>query len=388
MTVRILQGDCRDVLRTLPDESVHAVVTDPPYHLTSNGGGPAKGTDSPYSRARAGASVSGFMGKTWDGGDVAFQPGTWREVLRVLKPGGHLLAFGGSRTYHRLVCAVEDAGFEIRDQIMWLYGSGFPKSKNLDGNWEGWGTALKPAHEPIVVARKPLVGTAAANVLAHGCGALNIDGCRIPAATIEGASLAINTHLRDSVRRGEHRNVSSYSLGEYASAPNPLGRWPANVIHDGSEPVALAFAQYGERGAIAPVRGTEPSPTTASVFGARVRTRGAFHSDSGTAARFFYCAKASKADRGDGNDHPTVKPTELMRYLVRLVTPAGGVVLDPFAGSGSTGRAASIEGFDAILIEKDQAYAEIAHRRIAGDAPLFAQVSHSTNEDQNEVAAP
>src|SRR5688500_4525271 len=181
MTVRVLEGDCRDVLRTLPTESVHSIVTDPPYHLTTGkkgGTGPASvNLDSPYGRSRI--TTGGFMGATWDGGDVAFQPDTWRECLRVLKLGGHLLAFGGSRTYHRLACAVEDAGFEIRDQIMWLYGSGFPKSTNLGGDWDGWGTALKPAHEPIVVARKPLIGTVAANVLAHGSGALNIAGCRV-----------------------------------------------------------------------------------------------------------------------------------------------------------------------------------------------------------------
>jgi len=380
MNTTLLHGDCLDRLRELPDCSIDACVTDPPYGLS-------------------------FMGKAWDydlpGAEV------WREVLRVLKPGGHLLAFAGTRTQHRMAVQIEDAGFEIRDMIAWVYGSGFPKSldvskaidkcngdpnrlhkftawmrttgltarqldeitgTNMGGHyltaasqpaiptaalwklirphcgdvpawvdelvqrieaerevlgqktagianpddhdrhtiggstsvvvditapatpeaqqWAGWGTALKPALEPITVARKPLVGTVAANVLEHGTGAINVDGCRVGTSS---------------------------------------GRWPANLIHDGSD---------------------EPRELL------------------GDAARFFYCAKASKADRGEGNMHPTVKPTELMRYLCRLVTPPGGVVLDPFMGSGSTGKAAALEGFRFIGIERDPNYLAIAQQRI------------------------
>ena len=301
--ITLHHGDCRDIMATMDASSVDAIVTDPPYGLA-------------------------FMGKDWDHG----VPGVefWREALRVAKPGAHLLAFGGTRTFHRLACAIEDAGWEIRDTIMWVYGSGFPKShdvskaidkaagavrekvpatgglhknRNLNDDgwskigeveptmdsafpatdaarqWSGWGTALKPAWEPIIVARKPLCGTVAETVLRHGTGALNIDGCRAGA------------------------------------------RWPANVAHDG------AMHEHG---------------------------------------RYFYCAKTSKADRNDGceNNHPTVKPTELMRYLVRLVTPPGGVVLDPFCGSGSTGRGAILEQAAFIGIELDAEYLEIARRRI------------------------
>lgn len=375
MSTKIIIGDCRDVLKTLPDASVHSVVTDPPYEL-------------------------GFMGKAWDSTGIAYDADVWRECIRVLKPGGHLLAFGGSRTYHRLACAIEDAGFEIRDQIMWLYGSGFPKSKNLDGDWEGWGTALKPAHEPIVVARKPLIGTVAANVLQHGCGALNIDGCRV-----EATGETITNHARgadSAVSKGIYGNSSAQAT--HQTEGQARGRWPANVIHDGSEEVLASFPQAP--GQQWDVRGTEPSSTgdeNTVAFGkfARVAANPK-RGDTGSAARFFYCAKASRADRNAGcddlqakplnwssgeqspgtfqspntdrsarNHHPTVKPTELMRYLCRLVTPPGGTVLDPFAGSGSTGRAANIEGFDAILIELNAEYAAIAQRRIAGDAPLL-----------------
>lgn len=405
MTVRILEGDCRDVLRTLPEESVHAIVTDPPYELTATRPGGR-------SEATRGKVMGGFMGMKWDGTGVAFDPATWSECLRVLKPGGHLLAFGGARTYHRLACAVEGAGFEIRDQIMWLYGSGFPKSKNLKGEWEGWGTALKPAHEPIVVARKPLVGTVSANVRAHGCGVLNIDATRIPTdeslgggaekkttASQKGVDGWVRPWMDDPAMRDAHAARVRANV-EHAEA---LGRWPANVIHDGSEEVVERFPR--DAGAVAPVRGSEPSTIATNIYGKR-DIPGLFHDATGSAARFYYCAKSSRADREAGceglptrrggmvsntsgqhitrrdggapgaraNYHPTVKPTELMRYLVRLVTPPGGVVLDPFAGSGSTGRAASIEGFDAILIEVDPDYVAIARRRISGDAPLFAEL--------------
>ncbi|MBA3591654.1 site-specific DNA-methyltransferase [Methylibium sp.] len=337
MSVRVLQGDCRAVMATLPEASVDSIVTDPPYEL-------------------------GFMGKSWDSTGVANDANTWREALRVLKPGGHLLAFSGTRTYHRMVCAIEDAGFEVRDQIGWVFASGFPKSHN--GEWGG--TALKPAWEPICMARKPLIGTVAANVLAHGTGGLNIDACRVPHVPVEGGTLAQNSHLRASIRRAAGDSMFG-NTAESEAAMTATGRWPANLIHDGSDEVLAVF------------------PLDRS------------------AARFFYCAKADRADRNDGlqgmpesvvsvwggdedlsigkkstmpraNHHPTVKPTDLMRYLCRLVTPKGGTVLDPFMGSGSTMKAAELEGFDGIGIELSAEYIEIARRRIAADAPLFAEV--------------
>lgn len=371
------QGDCIDVLRGMADASVDAVVTDPPYGLGFMG----KAWDSftaadmpmrrsgPQDAVNAGMSRQG--GRQRAGADYqrrqvadmhAFQAWCeeWAvECLRVLKPGGHLLAFGGTRTYHRLAAAIEDAGFEVRDQIGWAFGSGFPKSHN--GPWGG--TALKPAWEPICMARKSLIGTVAANVLTHGTGALNIDGCRVGA---EGGGTRCSN--RDASGRClGHANAGRSTSGETFHGPEsdgPTGRWPANLIHDGSDEVLAAFPQApGQQG--------------------------------GSAARFFYCAKASKKDRDEGceglpqrvigtwggddddlspgkkstvpkgNTHPTVKPTDLMRYLCRLVTPPGGVVLDPFTGSGSTGKAAVLEGFRFVGIEREAAYVDIAERRIA-----------------------
>jgi hypothetical protein len=331
----ILRGDCISMMQLfIPDESVDAVVCDPPYEL-------------------------GFMGKGWDSTGIANSVEMWREALRVLKPGGHLLAFSGSRTYHRMTCAIEDAGFEVRDQMMWIYGSGFPKSSDVSkaidkteghrrgragaptsGNgsmngpnyarvpkgepatdaarqWQGWGTALKPAHEPICVARKPLIGTVAANVLAHGTGGLNIDGCRVEAS--DKTPAPVGKFVGSTIGPNGHSGIRDGSA-------DTLGRWPANLMHDGSDEVLAAFP--------------------------------------GDEQRFFYCPKASKTDRGDGNIHPTVKPTELMRYLCRLVTPPGGVVLDPFMGSGSTGKAAVHEGFTFIGCELSEEYADIAEARI------------------------
>jgi site-specific DNA-methyltransferase (adenine-specific) len=322
------------------------------------------------------------MGKGWDHA----VPGIdyWTEALRVAKPGAHLLAFGGPRTFHRMVCAIEDAGWEIRDCILWLYGSGFPKSHNLHGDWEGWGTALKPAHEPIIMARKPLIGTVAANVQAHGTGVLNIDACRVG----------------DDVSRGErYGNKPPLGGGEIAFAGSrekpwsvPAGRWPANVIHDGSEEVLEAFPSTSSGTPMGMKAGGQGNAFGTFAGGIPVTGYG----DSGSAARFFYCAKADRADRNDGcdglplktsgmvsntsgqhmtrrdggapapaaNNHPTVKPTDLMRYLCRLVTPQAGVVLDPFMGSGSTGRGAIAEGFSFIGIELDPAYLAIAQARI------------------------
>lgn len=375
MTVQILHGDCRQLMFTLGENFVDSIVTDPPYELTSARPGGR-------SEATRGKVMGGFMGMQWDGTGVAFDPETWLQALRVLKPGGYLLAFSGTRTYHRMVVAIEDAGFEIRDQIGWAFGSGFPKSHN--GPWGG--TALKPAWEPIVVARKPLAGTVEANWREHGTGALNIDACRVPAdgevrAPITGAGGLPTRHTVDEAR----------SPGVVAQ-PHELGRWPANLIHDGSDEVLQAFPQApGQQG---PISGTAPSAKTSNVYGAMKREGeasadsdnlgavgfkmkpGARRIDTGSAARFFYCAKASKADRNSGgaeNNHPTVKPADLMRYLCRLVTPDGGLVLDPFMGSGSTLKAAELEGFDAIGIELSPEYIDIARRRIGADAPLFME---------------
>jgi len=418
MSVTIHHGDNRDVLRSLPDNSIDSVVTDPPYALVSiqkrfgkPGSAPARG--DVYQRA-----ASGFMSQTWDTGEVAFAVEFWAEVMRVLKPGGHVVAFSGTRTYHRLACAVEDAGFEIRDMLSWLYGSGFPKShdvsKGIDkaagaarevigksarhvsgkpaqrtaglsgsstfaetvgmganltapatpeaAQWTGWGTALKPACEPIVFARKPLDGTVAANVQAHGTGALNIDGCRV-----EGAK----TPAPVGQFRGSDVGATGLT-GVRDGSADSLGRWPANVVHDGSDEVVGAFptskdgvagARTGANGDVMKT-GFGPQPDHVHGYGGE-----------GSAARFFYTAKADATDRL-GSKHPTVKPTDLMRWLVRLVTPPGGTVLDPFAGSGSTGVACIAEGFDAILIEREAEYVADIRRRIAwaqGEGRLTAQ---------------
>ncbi|MDD0971659.1 DNA-methyltransferase [Pseudomonas aphyarum] len=356
---QILIGDCLELLRRMPDCSVDSVVTDPPYGLS-------------------------FMGKKWDYDVPATE--VWAECLRVLKPGGHLLAFAGTRTQHRMAVRIEDAGFEIRDMIAWVYGSGFPKSHNLGGSHEGWGTALKPALEPITVARKPFPSTVAANVIAHGTGALNIDRCRVKTG--------------DDTARISNGAIKGGNFAAGGSAPGPIagghsdGRWPANLIHDGSAEVVALFP--AQAGASAPVTGNEPTANGFSgpvkYSGMRERVPGAFHSDSGSAARFFYCAKTSRKDRNEGllssdapavakeatmrdcetaewstrngNSHPTVKPTDLMAYLLRLVTPSGGVALDPFMGSGSTGKAAMREGFKFIGCEIDEQYAAIARVRI------------------------
>lgn len=409
-TVTILHGDSRDVIRGMADCSIDSVVCDPPYALVSIvkrfGGKNAaeaksEGASGVYKRASA-----GFMGKTWDTGETAFDPDFWTDVMRVLKPGGHLIAASGTRTYHRLAVAIEDAGFEIRDMISWLYGSGFPKShdvsKGIDrangdarpvvgespfasrkpngsagvnsvglspesgsvitsaasvasAAWTGWGTALKPACEPWVLARKPLAGTVAANVLAHGTGAININGCRVgwqsEADAAAAAAAAAANGFADSRAKGTA--TQSVSIGKESRDgtttydPSALdGRWPANVIHDGSDEVATGFDG---------------------------------------ALRYFYSAKADADDRM-GSKHPTVKPIDLMRYLVRLVTPPGGVVLDPFAGSGSTGVAAMLEGFDSILIEREAEYVADIERKVAhyrGEGGLSSQTKLKARQDEH-----
>lgn len=324
MNFTLYNDDCLNALNNLEDNSIDSCVTDPPYGLS-------------------------FMGKSWDY-DVP-QKEIWQEVLRVLKPGGHLLAFFGSRTYHRGVVQIEDAGFEVRDQIMWLYGSGFPKSHNI-GN--GWGTALKPAHEPIVVARKPISQTVAKNVLEYGTGALNIDECRTK-----------EKGMKWEKPRGGIWKTDTEAKSKLVE--NDLGRWPANVIHDGSDEVVSVFPDTGKSGvAVQKNGGGQKIGGKSGIYGGSngLLREDVGYNDSGSAARFFYSAKASKADRGEGNNHPTVKPTELMKYLCRLVTPKGGIVLDPFMGSGSTGKAALQEGFKFIGIEMSKEYYDIAEARI------------------------
>jgi hypothetical protein len=381
-------GDCLEVMRTLGANSVDAIVTDPPYGL-------------------------GFMGKAWDHG-VPGEP-FWREALRVAKPGAFLAAFGGTRTFHRLACAIEDAGWELRDCVpyahdgvhlepmadcpwllAWVYGSGFPKSHN--GEWGG--TALKPAWEPIVLARKPLIGTVEANWREHGTGALNIDGCRIES---EGGAHRDGEASQD--RRYTERGGTNFAPTPGPRGGDPSGRWPANVIHDGSDEVVALFPNTTSgTGSVKRESGAEAKGNSGPAYGRESRPAGTLmieYGDAGSAARFFYCAKADRNDRNDGcdglpvkqsgmvsntsgqhmtrrdggasepaaNHHPTVKPTDLMRWLCRLVTPPGGVILDPFTGSGSTGRGAIAEGFRFVGIELDPEYAAIAEARIRAVQP-------------------
>ena len=427
----LLNGDCIEQMQKLIDEGVQveSVVTDPPYEL-------------------------GFMGKSWDASGIAFDKKTWELAFQLLKPGGHLLAFSASRNYHRMAVAVEDAGFEIRDQIMWIYGSGFPKSldigKGVDkkqgndrevvgtiergsvedaiakgvgytadpanqnnkaifgygtetvtkGNteWEGWGTALKPAHEPIVMARKPVAEkTVADNVLKHGTGGINIDGCRID---LDG-DYKSKANGRPSLT-GLGDNYDS----EKANTPDTIGRFPANVMHDGSDVVQDIFPKTAKSSGGGGSKTVSPSDNVyQGGWGHKEYDKTIGFGDEGSASRYFYCPKVSKSERNQGLDnfvkknkvfngqssnaskdmkgveqkfttkpsaniHPTVKPQELMKYLCRLVTPKGGTVLDPFMGSGSTGMAAKDEGFDFIGIEKEKEYFEISEQRIKTTAPL------------------
>jgi hypothetical protein len=359
-------GDCAGVLPTLPPDLFDAIVTDPPYGLE-------------------------FMGKGWDdlGRDNAQQAwhALWlREAFRVLKPGGHVVAFGGSRTFHRLFCAAEDAGFEIRDTLMWLYGSGFPKSYNLAGKldgWDGWGTALKPAHEPILLARKPLIGTVVKNVQTHGVGALNIDASRIgfasaadkAAAKPGGATTAKPGALAGGVQHDGDRTAFVAVQG--------AGRWPANVLLD-PEAAALLDAQTGTltsgKGTVVRATASNNGGQSGPTYGAESRKEGTpmiSYADSGGASRFFYCAKAAKSEkeagcadlaklhgRKRGNHHPTVKPVALMEYLIRLVLPDGGLLLDPFAGSGTTLVAAARLGQRAVGVEREEEYVEVLRARV------------------------
>ena len=431
-------GNSKELLKQLESNSIDSIVTDPPYEL-------------------------GFMGKKWDNSGIAYDVELWAECLRVLKPGGHLLAFSGSRTYHRMTVAIEDAGFEIRDQIMWLYGSGFPKSHDVskaidkmagaerevvgsklglpgysltDGKgsmffigigangtgegecritapatdaakeWNGWGTALKPAHEPICVARKPLIGTVAENVLMHGTGAINVDGCRVKH----------NEELREK-KPQKKREFSIWTTGRYENTTElkANGRWPANIIHDGSAEVLAGFPESNSQAG--KIKITKKNGgwdrNDKGMFDAGRTSEFEGYGDKGSAARFFYCAKASKKDRDEGlegfeerenekigqlpdgfvssygnirnkpqpvrNHHPTVKPTNLMQYLCRLVTPPNGLILDPFLGSGSTGKAAMYEGFRFIGFDLNQEYIDISKARIE-----FALQNKKQDESKKE----
>lgn len=384
--VDIYHADCLSLMQAMESDSFDAVITDPPYGLTQNkkGGSGEKSLNlnSPAGRSRI---TTGFMGMKWDHG----VPGVeyWAEAMRVAKPGAHLLAFGGTRTYHRLACMIEDSGWEIRDCIMWVYGSGFPKSHNLDGDWAGWGTALKPAWEPILIGRKPLIGTVAENVISHRTGAMNIEASRV------GDEPRINTQSSPTSASRKSRVVAGYRHDAGTGPGHPggqvQGRWPSNLIHDGSEDVLACFLDAP--GQLADASTNAEARKTQHVYGRMARGNGrdseasadskndgvvgfnmkpgARRDDHGSAARFFYCAKASRDDRDSGmdagNHHPTVKPTALMRYLCRLVTPPDGLIFDPFMGSGSTGVAARHEGFRFIGVDQDISYCAIAEKRLA-----------------------
>lgn len=430
MTVTVLPGDMLERLAEMEPASLDACVTDPPYGLA-------------------------FMGKGWDHA----VPGVdyWRAVHRVLKPGAHVFAFGGTRTFHRMVCAIEDAGFEIRDQFGFMYGSGFPKSLNVSKNidkaagargtfgapkseahagwiergrmrggdghegyvrpwmddpaavdnaarqyipatpeaakWQGWGTAAKPSFEPICLARKPLDGTVAANVLKHGTGAINVDACRVEFSGDRDRAAAAAARYAETRARGNGRQSQSIGKesrdGTNTYDPQAIaGRWPPNTLHDGSPEVLSAFARFGESVSSDRERNNNVSIGGKAAYGGGEAFVGAGHADSGTAARFFpslgfgdddlrfwYGGKAGADDRL-ASKHPTVKPVALMRWLVRLITPPGGTVLDPFAGTGTTGAAAIREGFNAVLIEREPEYVRDIERRLAhirgDDTPLFA----------------
>ena len=391
--MKLLHGDCLEQMNTLPDNSVDAIVSDPPYGIS-------------------------FMAKKWDY-DVP-KVEVWQEAMRVLKPGGHALIACGTRTQHRMVCNIEDAGFEIRDVVSWIYGSGFPKSHNVSkaidkaagaerevvgsklgmagyttsrskeselyGNglnnspekaditapateaakqWDGWGTALKPACEFFTLARKPLSEkTVAANVLKWGTGGINIDGSRVGTEVVSTHSRGSNTaspsrptekRVEDSGRKTRQDNVDFSTR---------IGRFPANLIHDGSQEVLELFPETKSGSLKA---GHKRGSGVTSYDGGGGVVQKDYGNDQGSAARFFYCAKASKKDRDEGNNHPTVKPTALMQYLCRLITPTGGTVLDPYMGSGSTGKAALKEGFDFIGCELDEDYFNIAQARITNE---------------------
>jgi len=379
--LRLLNGDCLDKLKELENNSIDSIVTDPPYGLS-------------------------FMGKKWDYDVPSVE--IWQECLRVLKPGGHLLAFAGSRTYHRMAVRIEDAGFDIRDQIMWIYGSGFPKSHQLG---DGFGTALKPAHEPIVMARKPFKGSCKDNHKEYGVGGLNIDGTRI-------GNEVRTTPIHSTDKKEDNTLFGLHATIQHHREETTLGRWPANVILD-EHAGQILDEQSGNRKGWSDQKHNSFNPYGGNALNQSNTERDGLHkgyNDEGGASRFFYCPKANAKDRDSGiqtdakalratkggardfnarcascgkkfigspeticscdnpitdnqvfkrkNNHPTVKPTDLMKYLIRLVTPKDGIVLDPFMGSGSTGKAAMLEGMWFVGIEREKEYYEIAKQRI------------------------
>lgn len=399
MSADIRHGDLFNVLPTLAAESIHGCVTDPPYGIGFMGKkwdtfAPKEGqsrivpnhaadSDNPNLKGRKRGPASSPSAVEYDrstAGQREFQTWTeaWgREVFRVLKPGSYLLVCGAPRSFHRMACGLEDAGFEIRDCFSWLFGQGFPKSLNLKGEFDGWGTGLKPSWEPIVVARKPLAGKVLANMQAHGVGAINIDACRI--STTDDLSGGATGKQSAIMPLGGANARPSHSRAGEASAPGPRGgdergRWPANCLLDEIAAAALD-EQAGELQSGAPVgvkAGGQGNAYGAYAGGIPVTGCG----DSGGASRFFYVAKPSQAERNSGihtsqNIHPTVKPVDLMRWLVRLVIPRGGMCLDPFNGSGTTGMACVHEGVDYIGIEREAEYVEIAMRRIGSVLPLL-----------------
>lgn len=359
--VLLYSGDCLAVLDALPENSIDSVCCDPPYHLTSivdrfggDDAAPAKsGKTGAYARASA-----GFMGKKWDGGDIAFKPDTWAKVLRVLKPGGYIVAFASTRGFGRMQVALEDAGFITHPMIVWIFGTGFPKATRVKADgFEGWRygrQALKPAIEPIYMGQKPFSeSTGTANILRWGTGALNIDGCRVP---LDG-----DYKSKANGRPSQTGLPDNYDPSN-ANQPDTQGRWPANVVHDGSDEVLAAFPSAGGQQGRAKIGGAK-SGAVYGDFAHNLSINPDPRGDSGSAARFFYSAKADIEDRL-GSKHPTVKPVDLNRWLVRLVTPTGGVVLDPFAGTGSTGEAAWREGMSAVLIERESEYQDDIRRRM------------------------
>lgn len=361
MTVVIHSGDCLDVMRGMADGCVDAVVTDPPAGI-------------------------GFMGRAWDrdkgGRDnwIAWMAEVAAEACRLCKPGSHALVWALPRTSHWTATAWENAGWEVRDRVAHIFGSGFPKSHNLPG---GLGTSLKPAMEDWWLLRKPLIGTVAENVARYGTGALNIDATRVPTTDklsggAEKAATVCATNHEGWDRPWKHDDEARAAHADRVRAnvakAEALGRWPANVAHDGSDEVLEAFAAFGDRSS-ARATGNPNNPHRgvnhqATWYGQGDGRQTHDYRDTGTAARFFYCSKASRADRA-GSKHPTVKPIALMRWLCRLIAPPGGTILDPFAGSGTTGVAAAREGFNAVLIEREAEYVEDIRRRLAADAPLL-----------------
>lgn len=439
----LINGDCMEEMAKMPENSVDAIVTDPPYGLAfmgakwdSFGGSTGNQTTSErqaegkrYAKENKGAPrYANSHGKKVTLNEMVNFQGAmtpiFEEAFRVAKPGAHLLCFGGTRTFHRMACAIESAGWEIRDTIMWVYGSGFPKSmdvgKAIDKalgverdvvghvtatptqgfskvkgvgtgaaslgdevnrsydltkatskqakQWEGWGTCLKPAWEPIIVARKPLDGTVAHNVMTYGTGAINIDGCRVPTndklgGGMRGSNIAFDRPwMHDEEAQAAHVEV----VKAHVKKAEELGRFPANIVHDGSSEVVELFPDSKSSNKTIPRKRT-PQTTCYGTYNGDGDYYIVGRGDSGSAARFFYCAKASKKDRGEGNDHPTVKPTALMQWLVRLVCPQGGVVMDPFCGSGSTGVACAREGMRFIGMDTDPHYIEIAQKRLESE---------------------